>query len=121
MDTESPSESSDLSSVGSLSPPPPGDYPSPASSQNSNTGISKKPSLFNKHLLEDEDLPRQKKRRIAQVKPRTTQKLDLHSLSEGSESDQEAQLGLLLKVLRKRRKIVVIAGAGISVSAGSML
>lgn len=34
-------------------------------------------------------------------------------------TDQKGQLDILLKVLRKRQKIVVIAGAGISVSAGS--
>lgn len=119
MDTQSPSECSDLSSVGSLSPPPPGDYPSPASSQDYCTAqASQLPS--NKHPRDgDEQLSRPRKRRITQIKPRITQKLDLHSLSEGPGRDQESQLDLLHKVLRKRRKIVVIAGAGISVSAGS--
>lgn len=119
MDTQSPSECSDLSSVGSLSPPPPGDYPSPASSQDCCTAqASQLPS--NKHPRDgDEQLSRPRKRRITQIKPRITQKLDLHSLSEGPGRDQESQLDLLHKVLRKRRKIVVIAGAGISVSAGS--
>lgn len=119
MDTQSPSECSDLSSVGSLSPPPPGDYPSPASSQDYCTAQANQ-LLSNKHPREgDEQLSRPKKRRITQIKPRTTQKLDLCSLSEGPGSDQKSQLDLLHKVLRKRRKIVVIAGAGISVSAGS--
>lgn len=52
-------------------------------------------------------------------KPRTTEHLDLSQLPHCPAIDQEAQVDLLLKVLRKRRKIVVIAGAGISVSAGS--
>lgn len=119
MDTQSPSECSDLSSVGSMSPPPPGDYPSPASSQD--YCIARASQLLStKHPREgDEQLSRPKKRRITQIKPRTTQKLDLHSLTEGAGRDQKSQLDLLHKVLRKRRKIVVIAGAGISVSAGS--
>lgn len=119
MDTQSPSECSDLSSVGSLSPPPPGDYPSPASSQDYCTAQASQ-LLSNKHPRDgDEQLSRPRKRRITQIKPRITQKLDLHSLSEGPGRDQKSQLDLLHKVLRKRRKIVVIAGAGISVSAGS--
>jgi NAD-dependent histone deacetylase SIR2 len=35
------------------------------------------------------------------------------------DASQKPQLDRLLKVLHKKRKIVVIAGAGISVSAGS--
>ncbi|MCJ1461536.1 hypothetical protein MMC07_000133 [Pseudocyphellaria aurata] len=163
MDLQSPCESSDLSSVGSLSPPPPGDYPSPASSQDFNiglastqpisnkhcheedglpptkkrkiaearprttqtldleylnTGLASTQPISNKHSLEDDCLPPTKKRKIANAKPRTTQTLDLETPSSGLATDQKAQLALLLKVLRKKRKIVVIAGAGISVSAG---
>jgi NAD+-dependent protein deacetylase SIR2 len=58
------------------------------------------------------------KRRRVEPKPRTTMSLNLgpdHSIDE-----QQPQLERLLKVLHKKRKIVVIAGAGISVSAGSM-
>ncbi|MCJ1266504.1 hypothetical protein MMC22_006389 [Lobaria immixta] len=118
MDTQSPCESSDLSSVGSLSPPPPGDYPSPASSQDFNPGLSTTQPISSKHPREEDDLPPTKKRKIAEVKPRTTQSLDLETPPNGLATDQKAQLALLLKVLRKKRKIVVIAGAGISVSAG---
>lgn len=63
--------------------------------------------------------PPAKKRRTAEPKPRTTEYLDLSLWTEEHVSSQKQQLDLLLKVLRKRRKIVVVAGAGISVSAGS--
>lgn len=111
--------SSDLSSVGSLSPPPM-DYPSPISSQDcdSSTFASQQPSR--KRSQEPDDVPPTKKRRRVEVKPRTTEHLNLQLLVEDLATDQTAQLNLLLKVLQKRRKIVVIAGAGISVSAGSM-
>lgn len=47
-----------------------------------------------------------------------TRHLDLNDMV-GSEACEE-ELGYLLRALRKKKKIVVIAGAGISVSAGSM-
>ncbi|PKS06430.1 hypothetical protein jhhlp_007178 [Lomentospora prolificans] len=65
--------------------------------------------------------PAAKKRRIAQPKPRTTEYLDLQNIYgtlEDKTSGDSVQLERLLKVLRKKKKIVVIAGAGISVSAG---
>ncbi|KAI9872313.1 MAG: hypothetical protein M1830_001794 [Pleopsidium flavum] len=114
--------SSDLSSVGSLSPPPsplPQCYPSPASSQElagPNLLQSGMESLSDS--LDADGPPPVKKRRIAEPKPRTTEYLDLKSISQAHASSQKLQLDLLLKVLRKRRKIVVVAGAGISVSAG---
>lgn len=49
---------------------------------------------------------------------RITQHLDLTSDTAQSDLDRTHALDTLLKALRKRRKIVVIAGAGISVSAG---
>lgn len=56
-------------------------------------------------------------------KERTTEYLDLRALGESSSpeeiKEQDAQLRRLTKALRGKRKIVVIAGAGISVSAGS--
>ena len=51
--------------------------------------------------------------------PRSTQHLDLSTAGEQSYAQQQAQIDLLVKTLRTRRKIVVIAGAGISTSAGS--
>jgi hypothetical protein len=61
--------------------------------------------------------PPAKRRRIS--KERSTEYLDLRS-SEVKPEQQE-QLDRLLQVLHIRQKIVVIAGAGISVSAGSKL
>lgn len=112
--------SSDLSSVASMSPPPL-DYPSPVSSQElTNPGFPTTHPSINQDFREDDGLPPMKKRKVSEVKPRTTEYLDLQSPAQGLATDQKAQLALLLKVLRKRRKIVVIAGAGISVSAGGM-
>lgn len=59
------------------------------------------------------------KRRRVEPKPRTTEYLDLRASFEQNKKDEET-LDRLTAVLRKKRKIVVIAGAGISVSAGSM-
>jgi NAD-dependent histone deacetylase SIR2 len=65
---------------------------------------------------DDSGSPPRKKRKLAEPKPRTTERLDLR-FGEVDPAEQ-AQLDRLLKVLHKKRKIVVIAGAGISVSAG---
>lgn len=52
-----------------------------------------------------------------------TEYLDLQRLIESDDEEhhkiQDAKLTRLMEVLRTKRKIVVIAGAGISVSAGS--
>jgi NAD+-dependent protein deacetylase SIR2 len=66
----------------------------------------------------DDDMLPARKRRKVEPKPRTTQHLDLSSDTSQSEYDRRVALDLLLKTLRKRKKIVVVAGAGISVSAG---
>jgi NAD-dependent histone deacetylase SIR2 len=63
--------------------------------------------------------PPPKRRRISKESPkeRTTERLNL---SGGKlDPEQRVQLDRVLQVLHKKRKIVVIAGAGISVSAGS--
>ena len=57
-----------------------------------------------------------KRRKTVEPKERTAEYLDL-SRSD-VEEDELPQLQRLLSVLHKKRKIVVIAGAGISVSAG---
>ncbi|KAL8869590.1 MAG: hypothetical protein Q9174_004165 [Haloplaca sp. 1 TL-2023] len=113
--------SSDLSSIGSLSPPPPSpvDYPSPPSSQNYNPDDSSSNPACRKRSSPLEGQEPTKKRRKAEPKPRTTQYLDLRSTPEPLGLDQSSQLEALSKVLQRRKKIVVIAGAGISVSAGS--
>lgn len=59
--------------------------------------------------------PPAKRRKVAERKPRSTEHLDLDNRDEAG----EAQLDRLLSVLRRKKKIVVVAGAGISVSAGS--
>lgn len=53
----------------------------------------------------------------AATRPRQTLRLDL--TGDVPLNEQQEQVDLLLKVLSKKKKIVVIAGAGISVSAGS--
>lgn len=63
--------------------------------------------------------PPPKRRKITQPRPRTTEYLDLGDPDIDNKSSHScAQLDRLVKVLRKKKKIVVIAGAGISVSAG---
>jgi NAD-dependent histone deacetylase SIR2 len=62
------------------------------------------------------------KRKPSSPKPRGTEHLDLSAAVADSElmNGQKRQLDILMKLLRKKKKIVVIAGAGISVGAGSM-
>lgn len=69
---------------------------------------------------QDDDLPpAKKKRRVALPKERQTQLLDLTPRAGLSYGDQESEIDLLVNTIRGHRKIVVIAGAGISTSAGS--
>jgi NAD+-dependent protein deacetylase SIR2 len=63
-------------------------------------------------------MPRPRKRRKIEERVRTTQELDLTSDIAQSKYDQTEALETLLKAVRNRKKIVVVAGAGISVSAG---
>ena len=112
--------SSELSSVrSSPSPPPTFGYPSPQSSQENTASVCDDQQLSRKRSLSPHGLPPAKKRRSTEAAPRQTVHLDLRSPPSESANDQTAQLNLLLKTLRKRRKIVVVAGAGISTSAGS--
>jgi len=63
-------------------------------------------------------LPPAKRRRISkEPKERTTEYLDLRSGDVNP--DQQEELDRVMHILHKRQKIVVIAGAGMSVSAGS--
>lgn len=100
------SDISDLSSPPASPHPPPGFYPSPP------------PSQDHEERSQDDKPPPRKRRRV-EPKPRTTAHLDLTDRTEPSYARQQAQIDLLVKTLRKHRKIVVIAGAGISTSAGS--
>jgi NAD+-dependent protein deacetylase SIR2 len=65
-----------------------------------------------------EDMPPARKRRKIEPKERTTRHLDLTSDSAQSQYDRDEANELLVEALHERKKIVVIAGAGISVSAG---
>ncbi|PLB43904.1 putative SIR2 family histone deacetylase [Aspergillus steynii IBT 23096] len=96
------SDVSELSSAPASPSPPPGFYPSPPPSQDADES------------RQAEAAPARKKRRTAAPKERRTQRLDLRLGSD----DQQQQVDLLTKTLRRHRKIVVIAGAGISTSAG---
>ena len=110
------SDSTELSSILSSVPSTPPTFPlSPESSQDlEHNGAPNKEHP--KRKLDGEEAPVPRKRKRPEPKPRTLERLDLSA----DVLDQKPQLERLLKVLRKRRKIVVIAGAGISVSAGSM-
>ena len=114
--------SSELSSIRST--PSRTSYPSPVSSQDHEPVRVVSQTASKKRRLEEPELPPSKKRKRPEPKPRTTQYLDLTHLRLDSPThltnvENKLQLDLLMKVLRKRRKIVVVAGAGISVSAGS--
>ena len=96
--------SSPLSSLRSRSPsPPPGFrfYNTPPPSQDAG-----------------EDMPRPRKRRKIEKQDRTTQTLNLLDDDAQSIYDRNDAIQSLQHALRSRKKIVVIAGAGISVSAG---
>ena len=114
--------SSPLSSVGSRSPSLPADYPSPPSSRASDSGSQKRAA---QESTPDSDSPPAKKQKHLQPKELKTEHLDLRALNESHDESFHAteilKLEKLLQILRNKRKIVVIAGAGISVSAGSML
>ncbi|KAI9041629.1 putative SIR2 family histone deacetylase (Hst4) [Aspergillus affinis] len=97
------SDVSELSSAPASPSPPPGFYPSPPPSQDADESC------------QAEQPPARKKRRTAAPKERRTQRLDLRLCSD---AQQQAQIDLLTKTIRRHRKIVVIAGAGISTSAG---
>lgn len=116
--------SSPLSSIGRTPSPPPVSrpeiaYPSPPASQDSSHSGSPCPDgMDSSATLSDKDgPPPAKRRRISEKKPRTTEYLDLRTGI--AKPEEQEQLDRLMNVLHNRRKIVVVAGAGISVSAGS--
>ncbi|KAF2484424.1 DHS-like NAD/FAD-binding domain-containing protein [Neohortaea acidophila] len=86
-------------------------YPSPPASQQTTPPPG---GMESTSASDKEGPPPAKRRKIS--KERSTEYLDLR----GSEvpPNQDPELDQLLRVLHERRKIVVIAGAGISVSAG---
>ena len=109
--------SSELSSPPCSSPPSPLEYPSPISSQDVSNECSSE-EMSRKRPVDDRERSPVRKRRKVEPKVRTTQYLDLRPPPLGGPVDQREQLAILTQLLRKRRKIVVIAGAGISTSAG---
>lgn len=99
------SDTSDLSSVPSSprsSPEPANRYLTPSSQEGEDSTRQDCP-------------PRKKRRRNPLPKERTTQYLSLAK----SSYEQQDQVKLLVETLRHQKDIVVIAGAGISTSAGS--
>ncbi|EMD00383.1 hypothetical protein BAUCODRAFT_28731 [Baudoinia panamericana UAMH 10762] len=93
-------------------------YPSPPASQQTSLTGSPTPDGMDSNLNTDTDGPPPKKRRriYRDPKERTTEYLDLRSGAVSFE--QQEHLDRVLNVLHKRQKIVVIAGAGMSKSAG---
>ncbi|WEW61638.1 hypothetical protein PRK78_007129 [Emydomyces testavorans] len=107
--------SSNLSSPPASPVPPSEFYPSPPPSQDlggSSLTISEAcPEL----TQEKAAISSKNRRRTVQPKPRITRHLDLEFSAHGEQKDH---LRLLASTLQKKNKIVVVAGAGISVSAG---
>ncbi|KAI3396674.1 hypothetical protein diail_11782 [Diaporthe ilicicola] len=91
-------------------------YPSPSSTatQSGSASPLKLPDGQEIQVRTDGAPPPPKRRKLAAPKPRTTEHLDLDNRDETA----EVHLERLLDALRRKKKIVVIAGAGISVSAG---
>ncbi|KAI7279202.1 DHS-like NAD/FAD-binding domain-containing protein [Hortaea werneckii] len=119
--------SSPLSSLGSTPEPPEimlqktcarrpeENYPSPVSSQQSSQTSSPTPDGM--ESSEKDGPPPAKRRRISrEPRERTTEYLDLRSGEVDPE--QQEELDRLMSILHRRQKVVVIAGAGMSVSAG---
>ncbi|KAJ4990006.1 Sir2 family protein [Stagonosporopsis vannaccii] len=123
--TDPPSDCESELTVLTRSPSPPPEFhtrslPSPSSSRRSSAKTTPAPDdMPSPPSSCDEDLRPAKRRKLApttDANGRTTHYLDL---SQGVVADEDLpQLERLCNVLHKKRKIVVIAGAGISVSAG---
>ncbi|EPE09177.1 sir2 family protein [Ophiostoma piceae UAMH 11346] len=91
-------------------------YPSPSATSQSGAASPRK---MDRDADNDHDGPPPAKKRRVQApprRPRMTRHLDLDEMD--ASEDCETELGYLLRALRTKKKIVVIAGAGISVSAG---
>ncbi|KAK4466657.1 DHS-like NAD/FAD-binding domain-containing protein [Cladorrhinum samala] len=95
-------------------------YPSPSSSAITSGSASpiKKSDMSDSmgeiRVRTDGPSPAKKRRIAASPKQRTTERIDLEDCGEAQQPD----LVRLLTALRRKKRIVVIAGAGISVSAG---
>jgi NAD-dependent histone deacetylase SIR2 len=91
--------------------------PTPPPSQENSQSGSPAPDAADSSMFSDKDAPPPAKRRRVGPKERTTRSLDLRH--EHVSSGEQSQFDDMLRALHKRQKIVVVAGAGISVSAGS--
>lgn len=122
------SDGSSLLSSPSATPSPPPELrqkfasllPTPPQSQDSSQTGSPSPDDSSTMNSDKDGPPPRKRRRISERAPRTTEYLDLRN-GKPEDPDEQLQLARLLDVLHTRQKIVVVAGAGISVSAGSTL
>lgn len=92
--------------------------PTPPPSQENSQSGSPAPDAADTSMLSDKDGPPPAKRRRVGPRDRTTRSLDLNH--ERVKSAEQPQYDDMLRTLHRCKKIVVIAGAGISVSAGSM-
>ncbi|KAK4543686.1 hypothetical protein LTR36_005331 [Oleoguttula mirabilis] len=91
-------------------------YPSPTASQQTSQTCSPAPDGMDASTDRDGPPPAKRRRISRDPKERTTEYLDLRS--GVVEPEQQEDLDRVLNILHKRQKIVVIAGAGMSVSAG---
>ncbi|KAK7969622.1 hypothetical protein PG988_008695 [Apiospora saccharicola] len=111
---------SELSKSPSLSPVPRAAitrYLSPISTAPSGSASPMKNSSDADSICVNPNGPPSAKRRKVERKPRTTEHLNLKAGYTDSQQDEEL-IERLKSSLHKKKKIVVIAGAGISVSAG---
>ncbi|KAI9670642.1 MAG: hypothetical protein M1831_005862 [Alyxoria varia] len=68
--------------------------------------------------VEENDQPPAKRRKVNSGMPRDTKYLDLNEYTHNPQPGQKPSLDKLLRAIRNKKKIVVVAGAGISTSAG---
>lgn len=113
------SDESELSVLSRSPSPVTRSLPSPSSSRRSSAKTTPAPEDMPSPPSSSDEDPRPAKRRklspTTDANGRTTHYLDL---TQDITDEDKPQLQRLLNVLHKKRKIVVIAGAGISVSAG---
>ncbi|KAH7170879.1 DHS-like NAD/FAD-binding domain-containing protein [Dactylonectria macrodidyma] len=140
MDTSSPvsaqtdsafsSPLSNLSKTPSLPsspvmPDPTNRYPSPSSTASgTQSPVKLGEPIYDDDLRRkldsatDDGPPPAKRRKMTPPKERTTEYLDLTKPDSEASPEDKRRMERLVTALRKKKKIVVIAGAGISVSAG---
>lgn len=96
----------------------PTSYPTPNSSQSQSTYSSSSEQDSRKRRRKDDGDPPRKRKRTVEPKDRKTEYLDVRLDPLQPTIERSPELETLLKVLRKKKKIVVVAGAGISTAAG---